>query len=107
MKIIIRYLSRGRSSFITYSGITVGISGLPAPCIGAHVREAALGLPAQQARRAGGVCVADGDIAGASVCDTIGNPLTRYFLECAKQFKDAVALAGTEVDYQWRGGKAK
>src|SRR5690606_2279936 len=60
--------------------VAFGVVGLPAPGVGAHGFEAEFGAPAEFFGGEGGVGVAAGDVAGATVGEDVGKFVAAGFL---------------------------
>ena len=52
--------------------IAVGVFALPVPRVPAHIGKALFCLPAEDLRALSGICIAGGNVAGATVYDLIG-----------------------------------
>ena len=52
--------------------VAVGVFALPVPRVPAHIGKALFGLPAEDLSALSGICIAGGNVAGATVYDLVG-----------------------------------
>ena len=85
---------------VELSLISVGVLGLPLPGGSAHLFNAVLGFPAHLVPGLLGVCVAGGNVAGATGVHDVGQFLAAGLLIGVENVQHAVALAGTQVAHK-------
>ena len=90
--------SQKRESFS--GAVAVGVVGLPAPGVLAHVRQVPLRHPIQGLARKAGVRIALGHVAGTPGDEVVGNPAAAGFLEGPDDLQHAVAATGAKVQHQ-------
>ena len=86
-------------SFNRLAFVTVGVAGLPAPGVLAHASDVVLSHPIKLVTCFVAGCIANCDVARATILDGVRNLMAAGFLECSNHFKDAGAFARAKVEH--------